>query len=169
MNDHPHYLLRALQASSVSRRRFMRDSAIAAALPSLMAAALSGPARAQDKKLGTLVVAIQEGDTRTLDPQGATAAADAATKDTARAWLDQHSAGSGPFVLEAWEHGSQLTVKRNPLYWGKQPPFDRVVFKFVKDPNIQRSLLVRGDAHIAANLAPDLAADLKDKPGIGIL
>jgi peptide/nickel transport system substrate-binding protein len=106
---------------------------------------------------------------QTLKANGGTDAADAATKDTARAWLDQHSAGSGPFVLEAWEHGSQLTMKRNPLYWGKQPPFDRVVFKFVKDPNIQRSLLVRGDAHIAANLSPDLTADLQNKPGIGIL
>lgn len=298
MTHHPQNH-RALQAFPLSRRRFLRSSAVAAALPALMSAALSGPARAQDKKLGTLVVAIQEGDTRTLDPQGANEltvpiflramndqmltfpgsdfskvtsdlatkwdvsadgltyvfalnpaikfadgtpvtpedvvfslnrqkylkgpaswfqdgvasvqktgdhevtiklssinvdwlflltspflsvakaqtlqahggsdAMDAATKDTARAWLDQHSAGSGPFVLEAWEHGSQLTMKRNPYYWGRQPPFDRVVFKFVKDPNIQRSLLVRGDAHIAANLSPDLTADLQNKPGIGIL
>ena len=99
---------------------------------------------------------------------GGTDAADAATRH-ARAWLDQHSAGSGPFVLEAWEHGSQLTLARNPHYWGKQPPFERVVFKFVKDANVQRDLLVRGDAHFAANLSPDLAADLQGKPNIGML
>ncbi|HEX4769132.1 MAG TPA: ABC transporter substrate-binding protein, partial [Lichenihabitans sp.] len=285
--------------SSLSRRRFLRQSAIASALPSLMTLALQGPASAQAKKLGTLVVAIQEGDTRTLDPQGANEltvpiflraiydqiltfpgsdfrsvtadlatkwdvspdgltyvftlnpnvkfadgtpltaddivfslkrqkylkgpaswfqdgvasvertgadevtikltslnvdwlflltspflsvasaatmkghgasdAADAATTDTTRAWVDQHSQGSGPFVLEAWEHGSQLTVKRNPHYWGRQPPFDRVVFRFAKDANIQRDLLVRGDAQIVCNLTPDLAADLQGKPNIGVL
>jgi len=284
---------------TLSRRRLLRSATIAAALPSLMVASLSRPAKAQTAKIGALVVAVQEGDTRTLDPQGANeltvpiflralydqlltfpgsdfskvisglatkwdvsgdgltyvfglnpnikfwdgkpvtaddvvfslrrqkflkgpaswfqdgvtsieksgnnevtiklsslnvdwlflltspflsiaqAAAlkqnggndspESSTSDTARAWLDQHSAGSGPFVLEAWEHGSQLTMKRNPLYWGKQPPFDRVVFKFVKDPNVQRALLVRGDAHIAVNLTPDLAAEVQNEPTIAIL
>ena len=60
-------------------------------------------------------------------------------------------------------------MKRNPQYWGKPAPFDRVVFKFVKDPNVQRALLVRGDAHIAVNLTPDLAADVQSDPKIGIL
>ena len=285
--------------SSVSRRRLLQSTGIAVALPSLIAESLSRAAKAQTPKLGTLVVAVQEGDTRTLDPQGANeltvpiflrgmydqlltfpgsdfskvtsdvatkwdvsadgltyvfelnpnikysdgtpATADdvvfslkrqknlkgpaswfqdgvtsvektggnevtiklsslnvdwlflltspflsiaqapaikqnggnnsakSATSDTARAWLDQHSAGSGPFVLETWEHGSQLTMKRNPQYWGKPAPFDRVVFKFVKDPNVQRALLVRGDAHIAVNLTPDLAADVQSDPKIGIL
>jgi ABC-type transport system substrate-binding protein len=54
-----------------SRRRFIQSTGIAAALPTLMTASLSGPARAQTPKIGALVVAIQEGDTRTLDPQGA--------------------------------------------------------------------------------------------------
>jgi peptide/nickel transport system substrate-binding protein len=283
---------------SLSRRRLLQTTGIAAALPNLMAASLSRTAIAQTPKLGTLVVAIQEGDTRTLDPQdaneltvpiflralydqlltfpgsdfskvtsdfatkwdvssdgltyvfalnpnikfsdGAPASADdvvfslnrqknlkgpaswfqdgvvsvektggdevtiklssinvdwlflltspflsiaqasiikqhggndahdAATTDTARAWLDQHSAGSGPFVLEAWEHGSQLTMTRNPHYWGKQPPFDRVVFKFIADPEVQRALLVRGDAHFAVNLTPDLAAEVQKNQKIGV-
>ena len=36
----------------------------------------------------------------TLRQNGGNDSADAATTDTARKWLDQHSAGSGPFVLE---------------------------------------------------------------------
>ncbi len=49
----------------------LQQAAVGAALPALMSAALSAPARAQGKQLSTLVVAIQEGDTRTIDPQGA--------------------------------------------------------------------------------------------------
>ena len=100
---------------------------------------------------------------------GGTAAADAATTDTAVAWLDQHSAGSGPFVLDAWERGSQLSISRNPHYWGKQPPFNRVIFRFTQEATVQRDLLVRGDAHFAMNLSPDIAASLKGRPNIGVL
>jgi peptide/nickel transport system substrate-binding protein len=108
-------------------------------------------------------------DTSLMQHNGANDATNAATTDTARAWVDEHSAGSGPFVLEAWEHGSQLTMKRNPLYWGKPSPFERVVFRFAKDANTQRDLLVRGDAHIAVNLTPDLAAELASSKTVGII
>lgn len=89
--------------------------------------------------------------------------ADAAKTDSARAWLDQHSVGSGPYLLDSWTHGSQLVLKRNPNYWGTPAPVETVVFKFVKDANTQRDMLLRGDAHIAINLTPDLAADLESK------
>ena len=72
-------------------------------------------------------------------------------------------------MLDAWEHGAQLTVSRNPHYWGREPPFDRITFKFVKNPDVQRDLLVRGDAHIAANLTPDLAAEVQKNANIDVL
>jgi len=112
---------------------------------------------------------LSVGEASVMQKQGANDASNAATTDTARSWIDEHSAGSGPFVLEAWDHGSQLTMKRNPMYWGKPSPFERVVFKFAKDANTQRDLLVRGDAHIAVNLTPDLAAELQSSKTVGII
>jgi peptide/nickel transport system substrate-binding protein len=93
---------------------------------------------------------------------GGTDAADAATTDTATAWLDQHSAGTGPFVLDRWDRGSDIVLRANPHYWGPKT-FDTVVFRFVQDPTTQRDLLVRGDAQIAVNLTPDLAAELQKR------
>ena len=90
---------------------------------------------------------------------GGTDAADAATTDTATTWLDQHSVGTGPFMIDHWDRGSEMVLRANPYYWGKKT-FDTVVFRFVQDPTTQRDLLLRGDAHIAVNLTPDLAADL---------
>jgi len=90
---------------------------------------------------------------------GGTDAADAATTDTATTWLDQHSVGTGPFMIDHWDRGSEMVLRANPFYWGKKT-FDTVVFRFVQDPTTQRDLLLRGDAHIAVNLTPDLAADL---------
>jgi peptide/nickel transport system substrate-binding protein len=95
----------------------------------------------------------------TVKEHGGTDAADAATKDTATTWLDQHSVGTGPFMIDHWDRGSEMVLRANPYYWGPKT-FDTVVFRFVQDPTTQRDLLLRGDAHIAVNLTPDLAADL---------
>ncbi len=91
---------------------------------------------------------------------GGTNAADAAKTDTATPWLDQHSVGSGPFILESWTRGDQLVLKRNPNYWGTPARVERIIFKFVAEPGTQRDLLLRGDAHVALNLTPDIAASL---------
>jgi peptide/nickel transport system substrate-binding protein len=91
---------------------------------------------------------------------GGTDAPDAATTDTATTWLDQHSVGTGPFMIDHWERGSEMVLRANPYYWGPKT-FETVVFRFVQDPTTQRDLLLRGDAHIAVNLTPDLATDLQ--------
>lgn len=112
---------------------------------------------------------VSVGNAATMKQNGATSAVGADKTDTAQQWLDQHSVGSGPFVLEAWTHGSQITMKRNPNYWGTPPPFEKLIFKFVADQKVQKDLLVRGDAHIAVNMTPDLAAGLEGNSQIGVL
>ena len=93
---------------------------------------------------------------------GGTDAPNAAMTDTATTWLDQHSAGTGPFMIDHWDRGSEMVLRANPHYWGPKT-FETVVFRFVQDPTTQRDLLLRGDAHIAVNLTPDLAADLQKR------
>ena len=44
------------------------------------------------------------------------------------------SIGSGPFLVERWKRGREITFKRNPRYWGARPAYlDRLVFRFWKD------------------------------------
>jgi len=112
---------------------------------------------------------VSIGRASTMQAHGATDAAGADTADTARTWLDQHSVGSGPFVLDQWVQGSTLTMHRNPYYWGQQPPFSKIVCQLTSDATVQRDLLQRGDAHIAVNLTPDLVASLQGDPNITIL
>jgi peptide/nickel transport system substrate-binding protein len=39
--------------------------------------------------------------------------------------------GSGPFLVERWERGRQLTLVRNTRYWGAHPAYlDRIVIRF---------------------------------------
>ena len=65
---------RAQHATPTFRREFLQQSVVAAGLTSLMSAALAQATNAQTapaKKLDALIVAVQEGDTRTIDPQDA--------------------------------------------------------------------------------------------------
>ena len=38
--------------------------------------------------------------------------------------------GSGPFLFGRWERGEQLTLVRNPRYWGRRAYLDRLVLRF---------------------------------------
>ncbi|MBN1903789.1 MAG: peptide-binding protein [Deltaproteobacteria bacterium] len=41
--------------------------------------------------------------------------------------------GSGPYVFEKWDVGQQLVLRKNDNYWGKKPPIDKLVFKFISN------------------------------------
>lgn len=50
--------------------------------------------------------------------------------------FDDLAVGSGPYVVESFERGKHMTLKRNPDYWGKDLPvnrgrynFDRIIYK----------------------------------------
>jgi peptide/nickel transport system substrate-binding protein len=46
--------------------------------------------------------------------------------------------GSGPFLVKAWAKGSQLTLVRNPNYWGPHKAYlNSVIFRFLTDSNTE--------------------------------
>ncbi len=60
-----------------------------------------------------------------------------AGEDLTTVWTDRidnpktgQSIGSGPFLVERWERGKQLTLVRNARYWGPHPAYlDRLVLR----------------------------------------
>ncbi len=65
--------------------------------------------------------------------------------------------GSGPYVLEKWETGREVVLKRNTNYWGDpngRPWFDRIVYKVLTDDNAAFQMLARGDLD-SMNLTPE--------------
>lgn len=83
---------------------------------------------------------------------GASAAPDAATADTAQQFLDTTSAGSGPYVLERNDPGNEIVLTANENYWGEKPDYSRVV---VRNMDIQNQKLT-----MTRSTAPELALDL---------
>jgi peptide/nickel transport system substrate-binding protein len=75
-----------------------------------------------------------------------------AGSDFGSAWLNDHSAGSGPYVLAAWERNTQNVLDANPNYWGTPPPLKRVIMRNVSEQANLQSAIETGDADIAQDL-----------------
>ncbi|MHC4212486.1 MAG: peptide-binding protein [Planctomycetota bacterium] len=39
--------------------------------------------------------------------------------------------GSGPYVFEKWDVGSQIVIRRNENYWGQKPKIEKIVFRVI--------------------------------------
>jgi peptide/nickel transport system substrate-binding protein len=49
--------------------------------------------------------------------------------------------GSGPFLVQNWKRGKELTLVRNPRYWGPHPAYlDRLVWRFVPPTDAAEAL-----------------------------
>lgn len=107
-------------------------------------------------------------DSKLVKEHGGTDAPDAKDTDKAKEWLDQNSAGSGPFILVKWSPKAEIELVANKNYWKGAPHFDRVVIKHVEDPTTQLQMLERGDADMLGALDVDLVEAAKANPDIVI-
>jgi peptide/nickel transport system substrate-binding protein len=52
---------------------------------------------------------------------------------------------NGPYLIERVERGSQVTLKRNPHWYGHEPYFDRVVIRFIERTTTLEANLLSGE------------------------
>jgi peptide/nickel transport system substrate-binding protein len=97
-------------------------------------------------------------DAKAVQAHGGTDAANADKADKATDWLDQNSAGTGPFVLKRWTRGVEVVLERHAAYWRPPSPLGRIVIRDIPDPATQLGQIERGDVNIAQSLDADLIA-----------
>ncbi|MFG1477866.1 ABC transporter substrate-binding protein [Xanthobacter sp. V4C-4] len=79
--------------------------------------------------------------------------------------------GSGPFVVESWQEGDSVVLKRRKDYdWGpavighKGPAsLDGITFKVVKDAALRGAALQAGQAEVVLNIPPQELKPLRDR------
>ncbi len=82
--------------------------------------------------------------------------------------------GDGPFLVGTWERGKQLTLVRNPRYWGSHVAYlDRLVYRFLPIENLSAALR-RGEIDMIDPAPFQLQAAAlefrrKPEPGIRVL
>jgi peptide/nickel transport system substrate-binding protein len=100
-------------------------------------------------------------------------------KDLARVWREGvddpdtgHPIGSGPFLVEEWVRGEQITLVRNRRYWGPHRAYlDRLVLRFLEQSQSDPLAPVREDAfHVSlvlggAFISADIARQVRQAPG----
>jgi peptide/nickel transport system substrate-binding protein len=81
---------------------------------------------------------------------------------------------SGPFLVQDWKRGKELTLVRNPRYWGPHPAYlDRLVWRFVSPADAAEALR-RGEVDMidpgpAVLQTPALELRRRPAPGIRVL
>jgi peptide/nickel transport system substrate-binding protein len=80
--------------------------------------------------------------------------------DLGYAWLKNHDAGSGPYVLKSWKPNDSVTMEAAKSYRLGLPKEKRVVLKHVPEPAAQRLLLEKGDVDVARDLTADQIAGI---------
>ncbi|MHB2017652.1 MAG: ABC transporter substrate-binding protein [Candidatus Xenobia bacterium] len=85
------------------------------------------------------------------------------------AWLREHSAGSGPYVLTSWKPDVGMTFERNPYYGGPPPPLSRVLVKDIHDAAMQAMMIQVGDLDMAYDLTPLQTDGLAKSPEVRIV
>jgi peptide/nickel transport system substrate-binding protein len=71
--------------------------------------------------------------------------------------------GTGPFTVQDWVRGDRIVLKKNPEYHVKGlPKVDRVVFRFIADPNAVQAALKAGDIDVSLfGLGPEHVVEMK--------
>ncbi len=89
------------------------------------------------------------------------------------AWLKEHTAGSGAYVIESFKPGEQVIMKRNEA-WNrgsadKPASFKRVIIQSVPEPATRANLVERGDADIAIDLQASDVQSLEAKGKLKVI
>jgi peptide/nickel transport system substrate-binding protein len=108
-------------------------------------------------------------DSKVVKSHGGTDAADADKTDKAKDWLDQNSAGSGPYIQTSWKPKEEIVLQANPDYWRGAPKIGTIILKHSADPTTALQMLQRGDADLVNSLSPDLVDEAKADPNLKVV
>src|SRR6201996_299555 len=89
------------------------------------------------------------------------------------AWLKEHTAGSGAYMIESFKPGEQVIMKRNEA-WNrgtaeKAAFFKRVIVQTVPEPATRANLVERGDADITVDLQASDIQSLESKGSVKVI
>ncbi|MDX6320703.1 MAG: peptide/nickel transport system substrate-binding protein, partial [Propionibacteriaceae bacterium] len=77
-------------------------------------------------------------------------------------YATEHPTGTGPFVLDKWERGQQVTLKRNENYWGEKAKVATAIVKTISDPKARTQALQSGEIDGYDLVGPADQKPLKD-------
>jgi peptide/nickel transport system substrate-binding protein len=88
----------------------------------------------------------------------------------AHQWAQFADIGTGPYMIQSWQHGTQLTLAKFADYWGgwSGPHFSKAIVEIVPDAATRRELVEKGKADITFDLTPQDAKALQSNPAVQV-
>lgn len=84
-------------------------------------------------------------------------------------WLHNHSAGSGPYMLDRWDQNERIVLQANPFYWHEPPFIPTIVMRDIADPTDLHALISSGEADIVQDISTAQAKALADVPDVAVV
>jgi peptide/nickel transport system substrate-binding protein len=72
--------------------------------------------------------------------------------------VGENPVGTGPYMLESWDRGQQITAVRNPDYWGTAPSIDAFTVRFIPDKQTSLAALQAGEVDLVLDILPEQVA-----------
>lgn len=90
--------------------------------------------------------------------------------DEPKKFPDVPAVGSGPFVVESYTQGDNVTMVRNPNYWGLEiglePHVDKIIYKIFNDENQEAAALQQGEIDFGYFDSANILDSLQGKANI---
>jgi len=87
-------------------------------------------------------------------------------------WLQENTAGSGPYLVTEYEPNERVVMERFADYHGEFPAgaFDQIVIRFIPENSTRRQLIENGEIDaLTFNLTPDDVTALQSNPEVQVL
>ncbi len=82
----------------------------------------------------------------------------------------EHPIGSGAFVLEKWQGGSEMVLVRNPHYWREGRPYlDKIAIRYIPDANARILALNSGSIDVDDDVPYSQESAVENQPGVDVI
>ncbi len=76
--------------------------------------------------------------------------------------MSQSPVGTGPYLFDQWRTGQDITLVKNPDYWGQPTNIDRYRFIWRPEASVRAQTVRTGESHFAWNIGPEQASSLEN-------
>lgn len=93
-------------------------------------------------------------------------------------WLDEtggtgelleHPVGTGPYMIESWDRGNQITFQRFDDYWGEPAPAQTAVLRWNQEGAARLLELQAGTVDMITNISPDDYETVQNDPNLQLI
>ena len=81
----------------------------------------------------------------------------------------QNPVGAGPYMVEAFNAGQELTLKAFDGYWGEKPGASGVVFKFIAEPATRINAITTGAVDVIDSVPVQLVSQLEGNADVDVV